>query len=73
MLSIYVVDYKMAGSNINLPLGWKLLREGLHIEPEQRANETTVLVTWDVDILFLLLSYRMVEWPPLRRMTWRTS
>jgi hypothetical protein len=39
MLSVYVDDFQMAGSKKNLPLGWQLLRQGLHIEPEKRIDE----------------------------------
>ena len=39
MLSVYVDDFKIVGSKKNLPLGWKLLRQGLHIEPEKRIDE----------------------------------
>ena len=38
MLSVYVDDFKMAGSKTKIPLGWKLLRQGLHIEPEKRID-----------------------------------
>ena len=31
--------FTMAGSKKNVPLGWKSLRQGLHIEPEQRVDE----------------------------------
>ena len=34
---------KMVGSNKNLPLGRKLLRLGLHIEPEQHVGEKGVV------------------------------
>ena len=37
--SIYVGDFKLAGLKKNLPLRWMLLRQGLHIEPEQRVGE----------------------------------
>ena len=33
----------MVGSNKNLPLGRKLLRLGLHIEPEQHVGEKGVV------------------------------
>ena len=39
MLSVYADDFKMAGSKKNLPLGWKLLRQGLHLEPEKGIDE----------------------------------
>ena len=39
MLSVYADDFKMAGSKKILPLGWKLLRQGLHLEPEKRIDE----------------------------------
>ena len=38
MLSVYVDDFKMVGSKKKVPLGWKLLRQGLHIEPEKRID-----------------------------------
>ena len=43
MLSTYVDDFKMAGSKINLLAGWKLLRQGLRIEPEQRVDDRGVV------------------------------
>ena len=52
MLSVYVDDFKMAGSKHNLPLGWKLLRQGLHIEPEQRIDEKSAV--------YLVLSCRFL-------------
>ena len=36
MLTIYVDDFKLAGLKANMSHGWKILRQGLHIEPEQR-------------------------------------
>ena len=39
MLSVNVDDFKMAGSKNNFLLGGKLLRQGLHIEPEKRIDE----------------------------------
>jgi hypothetical protein len=36
MLTIYVDDFKLAGSKANITQGWKILRQGLHIEPEQQ-------------------------------------
>ena len=33
----------MAGSRKNLPLGWKLLRQGFDIEPEKRIDENGVV------------------------------
>ncbi|MFM7983229.1 MAG: hypothetical protein ACKPKO_28305, partial [Candidatus Fonsibacter sp.] len=38
MLSVYVDDFKLAGPKSNIIEGWKRLREGLHIEPEQRID-----------------------------------
>ena len=38
MLSIYVDDFKMVGLNANISHGWKHLRQGLHIESEQRIT-----------------------------------
>ncbi|MFM7978520.1 MAG: reverse transcriptase domain-containing protein, partial [Candidatus Fonsibacter sp.] len=39
MLSVYVDDFKLAGPKNNILAGWKTLREGLHIEPEQRVDD----------------------------------
>ena len=38
MVSIYVDDFKMAGLKANISNGWKILRQGLHIESEQRIT-----------------------------------
>eukprot|EP00969_Alexandrium_andersonii_P277126 12249470-Alexandrium_andersonii.AAC.1 len=38
-LVIYVDDFKLAGPAGSLADGWKLLRKGLSIEPEQRCDE----------------------------------
>ena len=38
MLTIYVDDFKLAGLKANISHGWKILRQGLHIEPEQRIT-----------------------------------
>eukprot|EP00974_Lingulodinium_polyedra_P017211 1668440-Lingulodinium_polyedra.AAC.1 len=35
-LVIYVDDFKLSGPTGNLAEGWRLLRSGLSIEPEQR-------------------------------------
>ena len=43
MFSICVDDFKLAGKKATLPIGLKLLRQGLHIEPEQRADATGVV------------------------------
>ncbi|MFM7983214.1 MAG: hypothetical protein ACKPKO_28230, partial [Candidatus Fonsibacter sp.] len=37
--SVYVDDLKLAGPKNNILVGWKILREGLHIEPEQRVDD----------------------------------
>ena len=39
MLSIDVDEFNMVGSKVNILVGWKLLRQGLHIEPEQRIDD----------------------------------
>ncbi|MFM7980781.1 MAG: hypothetical protein ACKPKO_15825, partial [Candidatus Fonsibacter sp.] len=39
MLSVYVDDFKMSGPTSNILAGWKALRGGLHIEPEQRIDD----------------------------------
>jgi len=40
MLSIYVDDVNVVGLTANISHGWKILRQGLHIESEQRINGT---------------------------------
>ena len=37
-LSFYVDDFRMAGLKANISHGWKILRQGWHIEPEQRVT-----------------------------------
>ncbi|MFM7983242.1 MAG: hypothetical protein ACKPKO_28370, partial [Candidatus Fonsibacter sp.] len=39
MLSVYVDDFKLAGPKNSILVGWNVLREGLHIEPEQRVDD----------------------------------
>ena len=39
VLSVYVDGFKMAGLKSNIFVGWKSLRQGLHIQPEQRIND----------------------------------
>ena len=39
MLSIYVGYFKLVGSKVHLLADWQLLRQGLHIEPEQRIDD----------------------------------
>ena len=41
-LVIYVDDFKLSGPIKSLPQGWKLLRKGLSIEPEQRLGKEGV-------------------------------
>ena len=39
MLSIYVGYFKLVGSKVHLLADWQLLRQCLHIEPEQRIDD----------------------------------
>jgi hypothetical protein len=43
LLSIYVDDFEMAGLKANISHGWKILRQGLHIDPEQRITLSGVV------------------------------
>ena len=38
MLSVYADDFKLVGPTVNVPVGWEMLRKGLHIEPGQRVD-----------------------------------
>ena len=39
MLPIYVDDFKKAGLKANILHGWTIVRQGLHIESEQRITD----------------------------------